>query len=130
MEFEEYLKEWFKGETTEVGIYMAMAIVAREQGHPDVAELLEQIDSDEARHAAAAALIAGKVENSLEGLIEKLEEMIEGEKKAYETRMDEADHHSDELDDEVVTLLKATAYDEKHHRKMLKAALERLKEEA
>ncbi len=130
MEFEEYLEEWFKGETTEVGIYMAMAIVAREQGHPDVAELLEQVAMDEARHAAAAALIAGKVENSLDGLIEKLEEMIEGEKQAYETRMDEADHHSDELDDEVITLLKATAYDEKHHRKMLKAALKRLKEEA
>ncbi|WP_456481297.1 ferritin-like domain-containing protein [Methanopyrus sp.] len=127
MDFEEYLEEWFKGETTEVGIYMAMAIVAREQGYPEVGDLLEQIAIDEARHAAAAALISGKVENSLEGLIEKMEEMIEGEKKAYETRMDEADHHSDELDDEVLTILKATAYDEKHHKKMLEAALEKLK---
>ncbi|MEO2241902.1 MAG: ferritin family protein [Euryarchaeota archaeon] len=128
MEFEKYLEEWFKGETTEVGIYMAMAIVAREQGYPDVAEVLEKVAMDEARHAAAAALIAGKVENSLDGLIEKMEEMIEGEQNAYETRMDEADHHSDELDDEVITMLKATAYDEKHHKKMLEAALERLKE--
>ncbi|NPB01774.1 MAG: rubrerythrin family protein [Methanopyri archaeon] len=127
MEFEKYLEEWFKGETTEVGIYMAMAIAARELGYPEVGDLLEQIAMDEARHAAAAALIAGKVEIDEDALIEKMEEMIEGEKNAYETRMDEADHHSDELDDEVITMLKATAYDEKHHRKMLMAALEKLK---
>ena len=43
MTLEEILKNTFKGETTEVGWYLAMSKIAEREGFPDVAVYLRQV---------------------------------------------------------------------------------------
>lgn len=49
-EVQKNLKELFEEESLEVGLYLARARRAREQGYPEVADLIEQIGRDEATH--------------------------------------------------------------------------------
>lgn len=44
------LRELYEEEAFEVGIGLARAAMAREDGHPEVAELFQEIALDEARH--------------------------------------------------------------------------------
>jgi len=54
----------FKGETTEVGLYLAMARQAQREGYPEIAEELKSIALDEAWHAARHAELNGKISAS------------------------------------------------------------------
>ena len=51
-EFKQSLSGQFTGETSEVGLYLAMARVAQRQGYAEVAEVLKVIAWEEAEHAA------------------------------------------------------------------------------
>ncbi len=113
LELKEYLERWFQGETMEVGLYLAMAKRAEEEGYPEVAALFRKIAWDEASHAAIAAELAGKVGSTKENL----EKMIEGEGKAAEMRLKEAEHH----DDPAKSYFYTTGKDEECHRKALEA---------
>jgi len=77
VKLEEYLERWFQDECLEVGLYLAMAKKADEEGCPEIAALFRKIARDEARHAAIAIELAGKVVSTKENL----ERMIEGEGK-------------------------------------------------
>ena len=52
---EEDVKKEFRGETYEVGVYLAMARQAQREGLPEVAEVLKAIAWEEAGHAARFA---------------------------------------------------------------------------
>lgn len=49
---EEAAENNFKGETGEVGFYLAMAKQAQREGYPEIAEVLKTIAIEEAWHAA------------------------------------------------------------------------------
>jgi rubrerythrin len=121
-DMEEIVAANFKGECTEVGIYMAIARLAQRDGMPEVAEVLKSIAWDEAEHAAMFAEMNGVIKPTLK---ENLEMMMNGEtianhekkaaaKKAEEMDIDPAHHFFDE-----------SSRDEARHSWMLKGILER-----
>jgi len=66
----------FKGETHEVGIYLAMARQAQRQGFPEVADTLKTIAWEEAMHAAQFAEMNGLISEDTKT---NLQNMINGE---------------------------------------------------
>ena len=57
----EGLRANFKGECTEVGMYLAMSRQAEREGYPEVAEAYKRIAFEEAEHAAKFAELLGEV---------------------------------------------------------------------
>ncbi len=57
----EGLKAHFMGESTEVGMYLAMSRQADREGYPEVAEAYKRIAWEEAEHAAKFAELLGEV---------------------------------------------------------------------
>ena len=51
----------FTGECTEVGMYLAMSMVAEREGYPEVAEAFKRYAYEEAEHAAKFAELLGEV---------------------------------------------------------------------
>lgn len=119
---EEAVMANFKGECTEVGLYLAMARQAQREGFPEIAGALEKIAWEEAEHAAQFAEMNGLVSGSTK---ENLEKMLTGEigtnkgkkeaaKKAREFDCDPAHDFFDE-----------SSRDEARHARMLKGLLDR-----
>lgn len=123
MTTKENLDKTFKGETTEVGLYLAMAEKAEEEGYPDVALYLKQIAMDEAEHACAAAKHLALIGSTKENL----QKMFEGEQKAYEMKSKSADEAQREGNVEVVGFFRWSAGEEKKHAAGLKAFLDKMK---
>lgn len=61
------------GETEEVGLYLAFAKKAEEEGYPEVAQAFEKIAVEEGWHAAEVARIQGKVKTTKENLAWRVE---------------------------------------------------------
>ncbi|KAB2952559.1 rubrerythrin family protein [Heliorestis acidaminivorans] len=112
----------FRGETTETGLYLAMARQAQRQGYPEVAEVLKRIAWEEAEHAAHFAELNGMISSCTK---ENLEKMLAGEigankgkkmaaTKAKENNIDAAHDYFDE-----------SSKDEARHAQMLKGMLDR-----
>ncbi len=116
MKLEEYLEEWFADETEEVGLYMAMARKAEEEGYPEIARQFRENAIAEAEHAGIAAELGGKIGNTKENL----EKMIGGEDEANSTRLEIAEKQEDPERSYLVT----TARDEERHKKALKGLYE------
>lgn len=57
----EGLKAHFMGESTEVGMYLAMARQADREGYPEVAEAYKRIAWEEAEHASKFAELLGEI---------------------------------------------------------------------
>lgn len=79
---EKNLNNTFKGETTEVGLYLAMSKQAEREGHPDIAVYLRQIAMDEAWHAVEVAEALGMVGDTKSNL----EMMLKGETMAEQEK--------------------------------------------
>ncbi|MDW7674889.1 MAG: ferritin family protein [Bacillota bacterium] len=112
----------FRGETSEVGLYLAMARQAQREGFPEVAQVLKTIAWEEAEHAAHFAEMNGMISESTKDNIAR---MMQGEqganhgkkaaaKKAKEADIDEAHDFFDE-----------SSRDEARHANMLKGLLNR-----
>lgn len=114
---EEYLESWIRGETYEVGLYLAMAKQAEREGYPEIAAVLRKIAMEEADHAAEAILLAGKVGKTKENL----EKMLAGEQNAASVRLQEAGHHGEPEKMHFYT----TAKDEERHAEALRGLLRR-----
>lgn len=121
-ELEEAVKMNFTGETSEVGLYLAMARQAQREGYPEVADTLKTIAWEEALHAAQFAEMNGMVSASTR---ENLEKMVKGEiganngkksaaRKAKEADIDPAHDFFDE-----------SSRDEARHAQMLQGLLRR-----
>jgi len=121
-ELEEKVEMNFKGETSEVGLYLAMARQAEREGYPEVAQALERIAWDEAWHAAHFAELNGKISASTK---ENLEKMLAGEQGANKSKREAAvrakelniDHAHDYFDE--------SSRDEGRHAKALEGLLKR-----
>jgi rubrerythrin len=78
-EIEEDVAKEFRGETMEVGLYLAMARQAEREGYPEIATVLRDIAMDEAFHASRFAELNGMIGNTLK---ESIEHMLGGEMRA------------------------------------------------
>lgn len=116
------VEDEFKDETHEVGVYLAMARQAEREGLPEVAQLLEKIALEEARHAARYAELAGKISNSTKENIEKrLKDEIESNKGKKEVAKKAKELGLDEIHD----VFDEFSRDEARHARALKGLLDR-----
>ena len=112
----------FKGETSEVGLYLAMAHQAQREGYPEVAEILKTLAGEEAQHAARFALLNGKISTSTK---ENLEEMFAGEQAANKGKREAAIKAKTEAGDETHEVFDESSRDEARHALMLEGLLKR-----
>ncbi|NLG79966.1 MAG: rubrerythrin family protein [Firmicutes bacterium] len=121
-ELEEAVNMNFRGETGEVGIYLAMARQAEREGYPEVAAALIKIANEEAWHAAHFAELNGMISASTK---ENIEKMLRGEQAANRGKRESAvkakelgiDHAHDYFDE--------SSRDEARHAQMLEGILKR-----
>lgn len=116
------LEAQFKGETGEVGLYLAMARVAQREGYAEIGEILEKIAFEEAEHATRYAEINGKISTSTKA---NLEQMLRGEIGSNKMKKDLAKKAKEENLDEVHDFIDEASRDEARHAKMLKGLLDR-----
>lgn len=126
MDLEQTLKNTFKGETTEVGWYLAMSKVAEREGLADVAVYLRQIAMDEAWHATEVAEILGLVK---ETTLENLEMMLEGESKAEVEKAEAAEQAKKEGNTKAALFFERASLDEARHKAGLRGFVERMKKQ-
>jgi rubrerythrin len=126
MILEEILKNTFKGETTEVGWYLAMSKIAEREGFPDVAVYLRQVAMDEAWHATEVAEILGLVK---ETTLENLEMMFEGESKAEIEKAEAAEIAKKEGNTKAAIFFEKASLDEARHKAGLKGFLDKMRKQ-
>jgi len=119
---EEAAENSFKGETGEVGLYLAMAKQAQREGYPEIGVVLEKIAFEEAWHAAGYAELAGKISISTK---ENLQKMLKGEEGANKFKRESALKSKETGIDEAHDFFDVSARDEARHAKVLKGILER-----
>ena len=112
----------FRGETAEVGLYLAMALRAQYEGLPEIAEVLKTIAWEEAQHAARYALLNGKVSSSTR---ENIETMIAGERAANKGKREAAIKAREAAGDETHEVFDESSRDEARHARILEGLLRR-----
>ena len=117
---EEAVTANFRGETQEVGLYLAMARQAQREGYPEIAEGLKRIAWEEADHAARYAELNGLVSASTK---ENIEKMLYGEMGANKGKRESAVKAREVNLDEAQDLFNESSRDEARHAMMLKGLL-------
>lgn len=121
-ELEDAVSANFKGETYEVGLYMAMARQAQREGYPEIAEALLRIALEEAAHAARFAELNGLVSA---GTKENIERMLAGEVGANRAKRESAVKAKELNIDEAHDAFDESSRDEARHAMMLKGLIGR-----
>jgi len=121
-ELEEAVENEFRGETMEVGLYMAMARQAEREGYPEIAAVLRSIAMDEAMHAARFAELNGMIKETLK---ESIEYMLGGEMKANVHKRKVALRAKELGIDAAHDIWDEASRDEYRHAQALKGILER-----
>ncbi|GAB6086299.1 ferritin-like domain-containing protein [Alkaliphilus crotonatoxidans] len=122
---ERIVSQNFKGETSEAGLYLAMARLAQREGYPEIAEVLKTIAWEEAEHAAHFAELNGMIQVDL---FENIKEMLEGETFANQGKR-EAAQMAEELGlYSARDYFNESAKDEARHARMLEGILHRYAE--
>jgi rubrerythrin len=119
---EEEVMHNFKGETSEVGLYLAMSKQALREGYPEIAEALKSIAWDEAWHAARFAELNGLISTSTKKNIEK---MLAGEVGANKGKRKAAVKAKENNIDEAHDFFDESSRDEARHARALKGLLDR-----
>jgi len=112
----------FKGECTEVGLYLAMARQAQRDGYPEIAEALKTIAWEEAMHAAQFAEMNGLISSNTK---ENLEKMLAGEIGANKGKKEAAKIARENDCDPAHDFFDESSRDEARHARMLKGLLDR-----
>ncbi|MDK2881145.1 MAG: rubrerythrin [Clostridia bacterium] len=118
---EEDIKKEFRGETYEVGVYLAMARQAQREGLPEVAEVLKAIAWEEAGHAARFAELNGMISDTKSNL----EKMLNGEIEANNGKKEAARKAKEAGLDEAHDILDESSRDEARHARALQGLLKR-----
>lgn len=124
-EIERIVKQNFTGETTEAGLYLAMARLAQRQGYPEIAEVLKTIAWEEAEHAARFAEFNGMIQ---EDLFENIKQMLEGETFANQGKKQAAEKAQELGLETARDYFNESAKDEARHARMLEGILRRYSE--
>ena len=112
----------FKGETSEVGLYLAMARQAEREGYPEVARTLVNIAWEEAEHAALYAELNGLISASTR---ENLEKMLAGETGANKGKREAALKAKEVGCDPAHDIFDESSRDEGRHARSLEGLLNR-----
>jgi rubrerythrin len=121
-EMEEAVQYEFKGETWEVGAYLAMSRQAQREGYPEVARVLESIAFDEAWHAAHFAELNGVISENTK---ENIEKMLRGEIQANKGKKEAANKAKALGHDHAHDILNESSRDEGRHARALQGLLDR-----
>ncbi|RJS73569.1 MAG: rubrerythrin family protein [Candidatus Syntrophoarchaeum sp. WYZ-LMO15] len=121
-ELENVVKANFKGEATEVVLYLAMARCAQREGYPEIAEVLKTLAFEEATHGARFAELNGEISTSTE---ENLKYMLEGERMANKEKREAAVKAKELGLDELHDLFDESSRDEARHARALEGLLKR-----
>ncbi|HHY60075.1 MAG TPA: rubrerythrin family protein [Clostridia bacterium] len=121
-ELERIVKQNFTGETSETGLYLALARQAQREGYPEIAEVLKTIAWEEAEHAARFAELNGMIQDNL---WENLKEMLEGETFANKGKKEAADKAAQLGLETARDYFNESAKDEARHARMLEGILNR-----
>ena len=119
----EGLRANFEGECSEVGMYLAMARVARREGYPEIGLYWEKAAYEEAEHAAKFAELLGEVVT--ESTKKNLEMRVEAENGATAGKTALAKLAKEQGLDAIHDTVHEMARDEARHGKALKGLLER-----
>lgn len=119
---EEAVEHNFRGETAEVGFYLAMARQAYREGYPEVGEVLVRIALEEAWHAAGYAELAGLISPST---AENLRKMLAGEQAANRAKREAAVKAKEAGVDPAHDFFDETSRDEARHARALAGLLDR-----
>ncbi|MFQ5853688.1 MAG: ferritin family protein [Candidatus Binatia bacterium] len=119
---EEAVTANFRGETSEVGLYLAMAHQAQQEGYPEVAETLKTLAWEEAQHAVRFALLNGMISASTK---ENIEKMLAGEQAANKGKREAAIKAKTEAPDETHEVFDESSRDEGRHARALAGLLKR-----
>ncbi len=112
----------FRGETMEVGLYLAMARQAQREGYPEIAEVLKSIAWDEAWHGARFAELNGKISESTK---ENVKKMHAGEVAANKEKRVAAVMAKESGIDEAHDVFDESSRDEARHAGALEGLLNR-----
>jgi rubrerythrin len=112
----------FRGETEEVGLYLAMARQAQREGYAEIAESLRRIALEEAEHAARYAEISGLISATTKT---NLERMLNGEIGANKGKRDAGVKAKEANIEEAQDLFNESSRDEARHASMLQGLLAR-----
>lgn len=112
----------FKGETSEVGLYLAMSRQALREGYPEIAEALKSIAWDEAWHAARFAELNGLISDSTS---ENIKKMLAGEVGANKGKREAAIKAKENDVDEAHDVFDESSRDEARHARALQGLLNR-----
>ncbi|MGE5587478.1 MAG: ferritin-like domain-containing protein [Clostridia bacterium] len=121
-ELEEAVSMNFRGETGEVGMYLAMARQAEREGYPEVAAALVRIATEEAWHAAHFAELNGMISPSTR---ENVERMLRGEQAANKGKREAAVKAKEAGVDPAHDYFDESSRDEARHAQMLEGLLRR-----
>lgn len=121
-EVEDSVMANFKGETHEIGLYLAMARQAQREGYPEIAEVLKTIAWDEANHAAQFAEMNGLISTSTK---ENLNKMLNGETGANKGKKESAKKAKACDCDPAHDFFDESSRDEARHARMLNGLLNR-----
>ncbi len=119
---EEAIEQNFKGETSEVGLYLAMSKQAEREGYPEIGSVMKSIAMDEAWHAARFAELNGKVSTSTK---ENIEKMLAGECGANKGKREAAVTAKEKGCDPAHDALDESSRDEARHARALEGLLKR-----
>lgn len=119
---EEAVAHNFKGETSEVGMYLAMSKQALREGYPEAAIALEKIALDEAWHAARFAELNGLISSSTK---ENIKKMLAGELGANKGKHEAAIKSKESNVDEAHDFFDESSRDEARHARALQGLLDR-----
>lgn len=112
----------FKGENSEVGIYLAMSRQSQRQGYPEIAEVLKTIAFEEAWHAARFAELNGHISADTKT---NLENMLKGEIGANNGKKQAATKAKEAGIDEAHDFFDESSRDEARHANALKGLISR-----
>ncbi|MCQ2972934.1 MAG: rubrerythrin family protein [archaeon] len=112
----------FTGETTEVGMYLAMSRQASRAGYGELAEIFKRLAWEEAEHAARFCEMNAIIEDDLKANIET---MLGGEKMANAEKREAAEKAEAEGLEDAATFFMESSKDEGRHYKILEGILAR-----
>ncbi len=119
---EKEVDENFRGECTEVGLYLAMAKQAFREGYYEIGRALIDIAMEEAWHAARYAELNGLIAESTK---ENLEKMLSGEINANKYKKEAAKKAKENNIDEAHDFFDESSRDEARHARILKGLLDK-----
>ena len=122
-DIKEDLRSNFKGECSEVGMYLAMSRVAFREGYPEIGLYWEKAAFEEAEHAAKFAELLGEVVT--DSTKKNLEMRVEAENGATAGKTDLAKRAKALNLDAIHDTVHEMARDEARHGKAFKGLLER-----